>query len=438
MAIKDALSGIYQLARDLTGRERKEDATSDVGYARIYGGEAIGDSVDGVVTIKIANADVVSQDETNHLEMQTSPSVKEGDKVMVANINGAGSVIYAPGEGDRQNAAISTATQIANDAKAIADAVDQHFFADTNGIHVTTDADDPAGTHNILINSLGLLLRAVTNNLVSITSSAIAFYDGLGNNASNIVASFGSTGATIGYAGGQHLTVDSNSVDIVNNSTVQSSFGASTIELGKNSANAVIEFCGNNGTLGYYSSSQQAYLTANKGAVLKLPNDSSAGVAIVDDSVYGALSIMRSAYYELGGETLIHSDLGGIMQNACVAHGTVGTVASGDTASGYWHWWKFRSGLCVMMAKFKKANMGMTQEWYQSYLTPGTFTVNFPVTLIESCVCCLMQPSTGNAIGGWISGQSGGSSAAARAYIPANKSVTDNVWWFCLFAGRWK
>lgn len=96
----------------------------------------------------------------------------------------------------------------ADEAAAVAQATDQHFFADGSGIHVTENENDASTGHNILINSLGLLLRKAVNNLVSITQSAIAFYDGLGNSASNVVAQFGSGGATIGKTGAARQEMD--------------------------------------------------------------------------------------------------------------------------------------------------------------------------------------------------------------------------------------
>ena len=117
------------------------------------------------------------------------------------------------------------AQKTADEAQAVAEATDQHFWNDTDGIHVTDvtqdgwkdsgGADYHAG-HNILINSLGLLLRKALNNLVSITQSAIAFFDGSGNASSNIVASFGSSGAQIGKADSSHIELSSHSMTIKN------------------------------------------------------------------------------------------------------------------------------------------------------------------------------------------------------------------------------
>lgn len=97
----------------------------------------------------------------------------------------------------------------AAEALEVATATGQHFWADDGGAHVSTTADNPTGTSNSLWNAAGLLIRKAANLLVSITQSAIAFYDGTGNNASNVVASFGSSGAQIGKSGSANVTLDS-------------------------------------------------------------------------------------------------------------------------------------------------------------------------------------------------------------------------------------
>lgn len=104
---------------------------------------------------------------------------------------------------------------IANVAKAVAEATNQHFFTDTNGIHVTEatqeDWEENHSGANVLINSLGQLFRNGLNNLVSITSSATQFYDGVANAASNVVAQFGSFGAIIGKVASSHFAQDATS-----------------------------------------------------------------------------------------------------------------------------------------------------------------------------------------------------------------------------------
>ena len=113
------------------------------------------------------------------------------------------------------------AQTIADEAQAVAEATNQHFFADTNGAHITDVTQDEWTAavadnfsdydpttkpyHNQLLNSLGILLRTALNNLVSITRSAIAFYDGQGNAASNIVARFGPDGAQVGLDSAENV-----------------------------------------------------------------------------------------------------------------------------------------------------------------------------------------------------------------------------------------
>lgn len=107
-------------------------------------------------------------------------------------------VSYISDAGRGKAVSLGTLTQIAEDADAIATATNQHFWADTNGVHVSTDQDDPAGAQNIIMNSAGVLLREGSDYLAAFTPSAVAFYDGNGNNADNITASFGSSGAVVG------------------------------------------------------------------------------------------------------------------------------------------------------------------------------------------------------------------------------------------------
>ena len=111
----------------------------------------------------------------------------------------------SPSIGTRAAAALRRATaaaaKVAGEAQNIADAIGQHFWADDNGLHVSTEPDNATGGRNILVNSLGILLRKESTWLASFSESATAFYDGLGNAVSNIVAQFGADGATIGRLG---------------------------------------------------------------------------------------------------------------------------------------------------------------------------------------------------------------------------------------------
>lgn len=98
----------------------------------------------------------------------------------------------------------------AEEAKAVAGAVGQHFFADSNGVHVTESPNMPDTDHNVLVNAYGILLRKALANMVSLTRGAIAFYDGQGNEDENITALFGSDGARVGTEGKYHVEIQPN------------------------------------------------------------------------------------------------------------------------------------------------------------------------------------------------------------------------------------
>ena len=164
---------------------------------------------------------------------RTAAAVHAGERVGVT-VSGGSMAIDGnwsdPATGARHTAAaigkavkpivtdIAKAQEAADEAQAVADATNQHFFADESGVHVTEAEGDATTEHNILINSLGILLRKAANHLVSVTQSAIAFYDGLGNAASNIVAQFGANGARIGSSDRLHVEFSNYLMSIVDSS----------------------------------------------------------------------------------------------------------------------------------------------------------------------------------------------------------------------------
>lgn len=258
------------LASQIFGRHRVEsesiltDATT-----RTYIGTATSDSTNGMVQVSLGGYETLAED-TGQTEtaggimVPCGPNVKKGDSVVVSAVGGgvmkSPMVVSASGSGDRQQGQIGTATSTANAARttanaasatansaantassavstansaataaaaaqsaadaatATANATAQHFWHDNNGVHVSSVAGSADGTMNTLWNSLGMLFRKGANNLLSLVtgdSPGVHIYDGAGNDASNIVASFTS----------------------------------SLIELGKNSANSVIRLCGGAGKI---------------------------------------------------------------------------------------------------------------------------------------------------------------------------------------------
>lgn len=153
---------------------------------------ATADSADGEVTVQFEDGST--------LDVPVTGAVKSGDEVIVNVQQGTPIAAGAVGWGDR----VQT---VADEAQAVAEATNQHFWDDANGAHVTeveqdawTDPSDPDyhTGRDILLNSSGILLRENYANLAAFTPSAVAFYDGNGNNADNVTASFGASGAVIG------------------------------------------------------------------------------------------------------------------------------------------------------------------------------------------------------------------------------------------------
>ena len=119
------------------------------------------------------------------------------------------------------------------DVARIAYANGQHYWNNDNGVHITDDTLEAWATewakanhgtlatpteqkpwHNILMNSVGIILRTGTKFLSSWSKSGVAFYDGTGNSASNVIASYGSNGAQIGKSSEKHAVIDSSGLTV--------------------------------------------------------------------------------------------------------------------------------------------------------------------------------------------------------------------------------
>lgn len=131
---------------------------------------------------------------------------------------------------DIANAA-NTASTEANDK---VNATRQYFFDDSNGIHVTNTENDPNGSKNIILNALGILLRAYENNLISITPSGVTIFDGKGNADSNITSMFKSDRIELGHNSStdNHISITPAAVNILNGTKILSSFRPAYVMLG--------------------------------------------------------------------------------------------------------------------------------------------------------------------------------------------------------------
>lgn len=197
--------------------EAEAMADSEGGFVQV---QFMGDTVNltdgdpdgaGDVTDEAAESGEAAQ----WVEVPCSACIHAGDRVLVTIQDGAPIDCTAIGFGDALGAVADAAATLAQQAETLAQATAQNFWHDANGAHVSTTANDAEGERNILMNAYGILLRAYANYLAALTSSGVAFYDGNGNAASNIVAAFGSSGAQIGKTGETHIAIDPDSVDVL-------------------------------------------------------------------------------------------------------------------------------------------------------------------------------------------------------------------------------
>lgn len=221
--------GLNQLAEWLGG-QRLEGNDGEQKLTTIVA-TATAASADGRVKVVLTD-DVISVEDANgnftgttEVEIPTSAHVEQGDQVVITMFGGAMSKpIYTQvqGGGDRTYTVASLAQDAADEAAEIAgeaaeaiEAVNQHFFADENGIHVSTVEGDPTTGPNLLANSVGILLRDGTIIRTAQTPSGFAVYDGVGNQAGNIIALLGDV-ITLGKTGEPQLVLDNDGFEALN------------------------------------------------------------------------------------------------------------------------------------------------------------------------------------------------------------------------------
>lgn len=227
------MRSLNQIARALSGRTRLEERAELQSYETFtLTGTAVSDSENGSVRIRLTDnvTHAAWDDGGTDIEIPTNGHVSEGQRVYITCFGGSMQemvVTGVVGEGDEMNARINAAEEAADVARA----TNQHFWTDTNGAHVTdeeqadwsaeyaksghgslADPTDARPWHNILLNSLGILLRRGLRTLVSITKSSVSFYDGTGD----VTASFGPAGALIGSTNGRHAVLNSDGLSVVN------------------------------------------------------------------------------------------------------------------------------------------------------------------------------------------------------------------------------
>lgn len=139
---------------------------------------------------------------------------RAGDRVTVVIADRSATVagnLTDPATGSRAaEAADRAVAEVLGEVDEIASATGQHFWYDLAGAHVSTRPGDPAGPRNAIWNSLGMLFRRGTDNLLAIVTGSdpgMDVYDGAGNEDGNVIASYRGSGSRIGYADGFNTIV---------------------------------------------------------------------------------------------------------------------------------------------------------------------------------------------------------------------------------------
>lgn len=204
-------------------------------------GEVENDSSDGIARISVDGL-VFSEEDNQYVEMSTIGGLEEGDVASILLIGeegkqmtpfalgSAGSVDKIRDHLDIVDAVAATADALAQQAKAIAAALNQYFWHDSSGVHITevpeedwNDSENPDTYHkgaNVLITAIGQLFRFDENPLLGLlggNTPGLSIYNGNGDSVSDLVAYF----------------------------------AENIIELGKNSVNSIISLCGEKATISY-------------------------------------------------------------------------------------------------------------------------------------------------------------------------------------------
>lgn len=206
-----------------------------------------------------------------------------------------------PNVSDESDHVTVTVVDLSSEAMDVANAVGQHFWSDDAGVHVSTEEKDAEGESNILMNALGILLRAASNNLVSVTPSGFAVYDETGR----VIAQLTGTSSQIGPSNGGNALTTASGLEIRSGTTVLSRFGIDSVILGLNSNSSSISIGGNMATI----SSSGAWSGTAPGSSMSIKSGSvnvgsHSGYSSINVGYYGNLELNWSNGHKLGGSVM--------------------------------------------------------------------------------------------------------------------------------------
>lgn len=139
---------------------------------------------------------------------------------------------YADGSEVESDPILDVGAQLTAEVNSVVTAENQHFWHDSTGAYVTTADQSYSSGYAMKITTNGLLQTYNGNNLMSLTSSGLTFYQ---SNGSTPMATYSSAGCFLyGGSATNYALMTSSGLDIYTNSTLRASFGSS-VRLGPSS-----------------------------------------------------------------------------------------------------------------------------------------------------------------------------------------------------------
>lgn len=130
---------------------------------------------------------------------------------------------YADGSEVESDPILDIASQMTAEVNSVVTAENQHFWHNSSGAYVTTADQSYSSGYAMKITTNGLLQTYNGNNLMSLTSSGLTFYQ---SNGSTPVATYSSSGVSLYANGSVGASVTSAGVDLYSGGSLGASFGS--------------------------------------------------------------------------------------------------------------------------------------------------------------------------------------------------------------------
>ena len=192
---------------------------------------------------------------------------------------------YADGSEVESTPVLDVAAQISAETNAVATATDQHFWSDSSGAYVTKSNKSLSSGYAMKVTTNGLLQTYNGNNLMSLTSSGLSFYQSDGSTA---IAMYSSAGCYLYGNGTLGAAITSSGATI---------YGGSALYRTEMTSSGLAIYTGGTKRVsieaGAYSDSGSIYLGSNGQAYL---SGGSFGVSLIGPDSYTGFHVRNVNY----------------------------------------------------------------------------------------------------------------------------------------------